>query len=99
MFRPFAIVAAVLVALAPLTAAGAPAWEQRTFGTPTTAHGEGHLVFTLTPSPSSTPSRSPAGVPNDIEPAGPIPPVVGIAAIVLAVVASAVALALMRRHR
>lgn len=28
MFRPVAVVAAVLVALAPLTAAGAPAWEQ-----------------------------------------------------------------------
>lgn len=67
---------------------------------PTTAHGEGHLVFTLSPPPPSpTPSRSPVAIP--IGEAHPISvaPFIAIAAAVLAAIAAALFAASRRRRR
>jgi hypothetical protein len=63
---------------------------------PTSAHGEGHLVFTMSPPPQ--PSRSPIAIP--IGEAHPIPvaPLVAIAAALLAALA-VVILAATRRRR
>jgi hypothetical protein len=68
--------------------------------TPTVAHGEGHLAFTLTPAGVPTPARSPALEPA--APAGSVPlgAYLAIAAAVVAALAAAgVAIGVQRRRR
>jgi len=95
----------------PMSAA-APTWEQWQTGSfanvtgvtslngiafdPTSAHGEGHLAFTVTPPPQ--PSRSPIAIPIGQAHAIPVAPFVAIAAAVLAALAAAI-LAATRRRR
>ncbi|HEV2477297.1 MAG TPA: hypothetical protein VGX22_12215 [Candidatus Dormibacteraeota bacterium] len=66
--------------------------------TPTTAHGEGHLAFTLNPLPSPTPS--PAVVPTPARGSAPVGAYLAIAAaIVAALAAVALAISAQRRRR
>ena len=67
-------------------------------GTPTTAHGEGHLVFTLSQAATSSPIGSPIVEPNERANTIPLAPFVALAAAVLAGLAAAL-LAISRRRR
>lgn len=67
--------------------------------TPTTAHGEGHLVFTLNqlPSPSPKPSAAPASKPASSTRTGPSPATVLVAGIIAAVLVAVVVASRRRR--
>jgi hypothetical protein len=70
--------------------------------TPTTAHGEGHLAFSVTPQPSPSPSArpTPSATPVASSSGGGVPWIVAILAAVLAGVAgAAIAVAATRRRR